>query len=141
MIEFTIKRTYQLDRTEGVLCGIGGAPLYQTIELPWKANKRNVSCIPEGSYVCKRYIRTNGQVCWELHNVIKRDDILIHIANTVRDLKGCIGIGGRKGWVKKLGWVNALFGVLDSTIAFKSFMKLTDPEPVIVLTITSDKRG
>lgn len=64
-----------------------------TLELPWKNNSRRVSCIPDGTYrVVPRWSQKYGQ---HLHilDVPGRDLILIHEANFVRQLQGCIAVG------------------------------------------------
>src|SRR5690606_26150009 len=61
------------------------------IELPWKDNARNISCIPEGSYpLVKRYSKRFG---WHIliKDVPDRSSILIHPANDAqKELQGCI---------------------------------------------------
>jgi hypothetical protein len=62
-----------------------------SIELPWKNNEAEVSCIPEGRYeLVKRF---NKKFQWHLIllNVKGREDILVHPANNaMKELKGCI---------------------------------------------------
>lgn len=62
-----------------------------TIELPWKENKQNESCITEGAYdVTVRFSKKFG---WHLHikNVYQRKWILMHPANDAKtELRGCI---------------------------------------------------
>lgn len=61
------------------------------IELPWKDNTRNISCIPEGNYpMAKRYSKRFG---WHIliKDVPGRSGILIHPANdALKELQGCI---------------------------------------------------
>lgn len=75
---------------------IDGARECHTLELPWKDNRSNISCIPPGVY----------RVTWEesprlkrntlrLHGVPDRDGILIHSANWTSELRGCIAFGIR----------------------------------------------
>lgn len=54
MIEVTIKRQYESDtQTIGVLMVYSEALFVaRTFELPWRNNKRYVSCIPTGRYDC-----------------------------------------------------------------------------------------
>jgi len=62
----------------------------ECLELPWKGNKNNISCIPEGVYPArKRYTKKRG---WHFHitDVPGRTWILIHIANYAREIRGCI---------------------------------------------------
>lgn len=64
-----------------------------TLELPWRDNKQSISCIPAGRYqVKKRYSHKYGN---HLHilDVPGRVWILIHEANFVSQLRGCIAIG------------------------------------------------
>lgn len=64
-----------------------------TLELPWKNNTRKVSCIPKGVYkVLKRLSPKYGDH-FHIQDVPNRDLILIHPANYVTDLLGCIAVG------------------------------------------------
>src|SRR5690606_8714327 len=62
-----------------------------TIELPWRNNQRNISCIPEGRYkLVMRYTEERG---WHIHipEVPGRTWILFHAANdALKELRGCI---------------------------------------------------
>ena len=65
----------------------------KSLELPWCQNKRGISCIPSGRYVCvKRYTAKYGHHFW-LQNVPDRDVILLHVGNSVADSHGCILVG------------------------------------------------
>lgn len=89
-MELELLRTYFAEGTNGDLMKDGLA-LCHTIELPWKENKRRISCIPEGRYeLVKRY---SQKFKWHLHviDVEGRDLILIHPANdALKELNGCI---------------------------------------------------
>ncbi len=89
-----------------------------TVERPWKDNRRNVSCIPEGWYRIERatFIR-GGYKTFLLQDVPGRSEILIHRANTMDDLAGCIAPGMR------LGWVNGKWAVVETRKAFREFME------------------
>lgn len=64
-----------------------------TLELPWKDNQRRVSCIPEGEYKgIKHHSPKFGNSVW-IQDVPNRSEILIHPANYVRQLLGCIAVG------------------------------------------------
>lgn len=95
-------KTYLLERLytdENVTLGrfwFEGEVVY-TMELPWKDNKPNVSCIPEGVYtVVKEYSPHFKKDLWELKNVPKRSECKFHSASFVRNLKGCISLGLNK---------------------------------------------
>jgi hypothetical protein len=65
----------------------------KTLELPWRENKRNISCIPKGEYKCViRFSDKYGEhFC--VQDVEDRDFILIHSANYHTQLRGCIAVG------------------------------------------------
>ena len=66
---------------------------FASLELPWKNNERQVSCIPAGKYkVIKRYSQKYGNH-FHVQDVPARDMILIHAANFSRQLEGCIAVG------------------------------------------------
>lgn len=83
-------RTYHSQGTNGEIW-IGGKFVCYAIELPWLDNVRNISCIPEGTYVlAKRYSK---KFKWHLlvKEVTNRSEILFHPANDVMtELRGCI---------------------------------------------------
>ena len=83
-------RTYHRNGTNGMLL-FNGKRICYTIELPWKDNQFQVSCIPEGTYTLKkRYSLRNG---WHIHvtNVKDRLWILIHcFNNALVESQGCI---------------------------------------------------
>ena len=89
-MELELIRTYYPNGTNGALYYDNDC-LCNTIELPWKNNQHQVSCIPEGKYeLTKRYSDHFG---WHLQvmGVKGRDLILIHPANdALKELKGCI---------------------------------------------------
>lgn len=104
MIKFKLDRHYEKSQTKGDLLIEKNGSSYQckTLELPWKENKKQVSCIPEGTYPVKvRYSKKYGT---HLHitDVPNRDLILIHWGNYAGsvnkktgypDIKGCILVG------------------------------------------------
>ena len=65
----------------------------RTIELPWLDNEVGKSCIPAGIYQAR--IHQSPKFGWSLwiHDVPDRTQILVHAANFVRQLKGCIAPG------------------------------------------------
>ena len=90
----TIRRVYYYpeDGTFGIIDD-DGTIFGLTVELSWKQNQKKISCIPDGEYVCKRIQSPTFGNTFEVTNVPNRTEILFHIANTVLDLEGCIGIG------------------------------------------------
>lgn len=72
---------------------LGNGKVYQTLELAWKNNERQRSCIPKGTYKVRK--RTSAKYGEHFHilNVPNRDMILIHHANFHNQLLGCIAPG------------------------------------------------
>lgn len=71
---------------------IDGWPICVTLELAWKNNEPQVSCIPAGQYVARRVDSSHFGDTFEVCNVPGRSHILFHGANLIKDLKGCIGL-------------------------------------------------
>ena len=94
-------RTYFPHSTKGELVLDGGFKCL-TLELPWKNNEKQLSCIPEGVYkVVRRHSKKYG---WHLHitDVKDRSLILIHWGNYAGsrnpntgypDILGCVLVG------------------------------------------------
>lgn len=83
-------RTYYTNGTNGELL-LNGDKVCSTIELPWKQNKNQVSCIPEGEYALKKRWTPRFGNHFLLKNVPNRSYILLHAANdALKEIKGCI---------------------------------------------------
>lgn len=111
----------------------------QTLELPWRENQRNVSCIPAGDYKVKVRISPRyGQVYW-ITEVKNRSFILIHSGNWAGDVKkgykthvnGCILLG------QKRGLLQGQWAVLNSRITVKRFIRKTAYEPFTLKILES----
>lgn len=95
MIE--LKRVaYTKEGTFGVLL-VDGFPVCVTLEDPWNENKKNISCIPVGSYECVPHNGHRYKDTWKLKKVPGRVAILIHTGNTQKNTEGCILVGERYG--------------------------------------------
>jgi len=97
-MKLTLERVWKSDKwTMGELFVDG---IYEcfTLELPWRDNQKNISCIPEGTYpiILERSDHFK-RILPELKNVPGRDEIKIHIANWPRELLGCIAVGQKRG--------------------------------------------
>jgi hypothetical protein len=66
---------------------------FATMELPWKHNESNISCIPDGKYPVKKYNSDTYGLVFAVNDVPDRDLIRIHAANYSRELRGCIAPG------------------------------------------------
>ena len=66
---------------------------FYTLELPYKDNQKQISCIPIGTYkVVKRNSPRFGDH-FHILDVPNRSYILIHHGNFYTDIKGCILVG------------------------------------------------
>lgn len=93
-----------------------------TLELPWKQNARNSSCIPSGRYtVVKRHSIKFGNH-FHFINVKDRDLILTHKGNFYTDTEGCVLVG------KDFKDING-DGELDVTCSSKTMHKLLEVSP------------
>ncbi len=66
---------------------------FPSLELPWKNNQTSVSCIPAGTYSMIKHTSPKFGPCYWIQNVPGRSEILVHPANFVRQLRGCIAPG------------------------------------------------
>tara|TARA_R110002020_G_scaffold4135_1_gene18528 strand:+ start:1465 stop:1950 length:486 start_codon:yes stop_codon:yes gene_type:complete len=91
-----IRKTFTEESTIGELF-LNGEKMCDTLELPYRDNKRSISCIPAGKYKARlRYPRESGSRDY-LHILVQdvpdRDYILFHRGNTAKDSRGCILVG------------------------------------------------
>jgi len=74
-----------------------------TLELPWKDNQKNISCIPNGQYSCKirlaRESATRDYVHLQVKDIHNRSFVLFHRGNYPSDSKGCILTGTHRAQV------------------------------------------
>lgn len=98
-----------------------------TLELPYKDNKKQISCIPKGTYRAEigksdKY----GEVIY-VKGVANRQGILIHIGNYTKDTKGCILVGNRIGYSEGIKQhyigkskitMNELLTIIDKELMF-----------------------
>lgn len=87
-----LERQYTDKNTIGRLW-FDGKVVY-TLELPWRDNLPNISCIPEGIYEVERtWSPAFKKNLWLIKDVKGRSGIRIHAANYIRELRGCIAPG------------------------------------------------
>jgi hypothetical protein len=86
-----------------------------SLELPWKDNEDNVSCIPEGTYkVIVDHSESKQRMLPHILDVPSRAGIRVHVANFPSEIKGCISLG-------KIAKADSVF---DSGGAFNPFFSL-----------------
>jgi hypothetical protein len=98
----------------------------KTLELPWKNNQRNVSCIPKGTY--KARIVPNSPSFNYTHidvlDVPNRTFIKIHRGNFYHQILGCILVGTE--WRDIDG--DGLLDVVSSKEALDNILELSNEE-------------
>ena len=90
-----------------------------TLELPWRGNEQNVSCIPLGNYGVIPWESPKHGKCLKIMNVPGRDDILIHVLNWPHQTLGCIGVGNDFKDLDK----DRILDISASTKALKELLK------------------
>jgi len=123
----TLARLARSDQgTEGIL--LAGEFNCKTLELPWRENTRQISCIPPGEYEVEvRLSNKYGRIYW-VRKVPDRTYILIHSGNYAGDksknfkthVMGCILLG------KHHGYLAGQRAVLNSRLTVRSFMREMD---------------
>jgi hypothetical protein len=80
----------------------------KSLELSWRDNKRNLSCIPKGEYKANvRFSEKHGEHLIVNH-VEDRDYILIHAANYHFQLRGCVAVGKDYSDINKDGELDVI---------------------------------
>lgn len=129
-MELTLSRVGFADvHTPGVLF-FGDIPRFCTLELPWRDNGREVSCIPVGFYVCERHRSPKfGETFW-VKGVPGRSEIIFHAGNWLVDTRGCILLG--------MSWASESREPMlqGSRVAMNRFLNLLDGVERFELVVT-----
>lgn len=94
----------------------------KTLELAWIGNKPNVSCIPEGVYICKKINSQSLGECIDVTDVTGRSYIRIHKGNYTSQIQGCILVGESHADING-------DGIPDVTGSVKTLKALMDAVP------------
>lgn len=110
---------YKCDNKQTLGKLIGKGFELHTLELDWDNNKKQTSCIPQGSY--KVVPRTSPKFGRHLHitGVNNRDFILIHKGNYHTQILGCILVGTGLSDINKDGYLD----VTNSAEAMELLLK------------------
>tara|TARA_R110000796_G_C14471536_1_gene425623 strand:- start:558 stop:965 length:408 start_codon:yes stop_codon:yes gene_type:complete len=103
----------------------------KTLELPWKDNKTNVSCVPKSVYKVLHRTSEKYKKHFILQDVRDRRYILIHQGNFNTDTRGCILVGSSFGQVNN----DSLLDITSSKRTLSQLLEATEGE-VFELTIT-----
>ena len=131
-MELTLYRVYFKEGTQGTLF-YKTQFLCFTIELPWRFNERNVSCIPEGRYPLVTRYSSKRSHHIHVTDVENRSLILIHPANhALEELQGCIA---------PVTYLSGIGTGVYSRKAFQKVFSLVDQalhrKETVILTLTS----
>ncbi len=147
MPKMTLKRVSSLPHaTYGMLLDEVGQPICVTLEDPWLDNKKNVSCIPAGVYLCKRKVSPKHGETFEVTGVPGRSAILFHAGNWAGEpgvasgpmaghTQGCILLGQSFGVPRIMGNEHRV-GVVTSTRAVAKFMETLKEYDSFVLEVS-----
>jgi len=117
MIKIT-RLEYGENETIGVL-QLSCKVLCYTLELPWRDNKNDISCIPKGKYKCILAKYKDKGDRWLVQDVPDRTGVFIHAGNTHNDILGCILPGSGIGYLNEdravLGSANAVNELMVKT--------------------------
>jgi hypothetical protein len=133
-MELVLTRVYKSGGANGILT-LNGHFVCFTIELPWKENQRNISCIPEGRYALKTRYSTRFKSHLHVQQVEGRSLILLHPANdALKELRGCIApVMQLSGVGKGVYSRNALEKILSN------YNRAAESNEKVILTINSNK--
>lgn len=106
------------------------APFALSCEDPWLNNEPWVSCIPVGSYKCRRVQSPKFGDTFEVTNVEGRSHILFHKGNTHHNTNGCILVG------ESFDFLSGVPSVKSSAVGYGEFMKRLDGLDEFDLRIT-----
>lgn len=130
----TMYRTMRSDQgTRGQLFSNNGFACH-SLELPWRNNQRNISCIPPGEYLTEIRLSQKFGKVYHLKDVPDRTYILIHSGNWAGDISkgfnthvnGCILLG------QKSGILANQWAVLNSRVNIRRFMDHMDDKPFVL---------
>lgn len=126
MNDVTITRDTPLSDCILGVVDVRGSTFY-SLELPWRNNRKNFSCIPVGEYICKFREKTGTHKnVYEITGVSGRKNILIHAGNYPRESRGCILLG--------IGRITTGSGmVTQSRMAIRDFNNLMDKKDFLLV--------
>ena len=90
-INLFLLRKYYPAGTNGEWTTAEGKHICYNIELPWKQNQHEISCIPEYRYQLIRIDSPKHGDCLQVARVLNRGMVEVHSANyALKELRGCL---------------------------------------------------
>ena len=87
----------------------------KSLELAWKGNQSNISCIPAGEYICKwtrsvhlSQLKGEDVFTYQVFDVPEREGIRIHSANYFTQIQGCVALGSALKDINSDGQLDAV---------------------------------
>ena len=109
---------------------INETPFCVSLELCWKDNQRDISCIPEGMYNVELTFSPHFEKqLYLIKNVQDRDGIRIHSANVDRQLLGCQAYAESFGKIYTSGQEE--IAIMNSGKTMQRFMQIMNNEFII----------
>lgn len=132
----TLKRFKdQSQQTTGIWTARQGEKIFftcDTLERPWRDNKRGESCYPVGEYqVAWGFMFTNKVYHYEVKDIVGRQACFIHGGNFVTDVHGCTILGSDYSDLNKDG----LKDILNSRKMILTFEALMQQDPFRLIII------
>jgi len=116
--------------TFGVLQWEGDkAPFALSLEDPWRNNEQNVSCIPSGEYIARRFDSPTHGMTFQIMDVPGRTLILFHRGNTHINTEGCVLIG------EKFHFLDGIPSIAASREGFDEFWSRVKDEEEFEVSI------
>jgi hypothetical protein len=117
---------------------------FYTCEEQNLGNQPRISCIPAGTYRCKRRRYNKGNYdTFEITGVPGRSLILFHVLNTEEGTEGCVGIGLNLGVLdvkdEDSGDVVPKLAITQSKLAHTIWMRKIGPVDEFDVTITDPR--
>jgi len=107
-------------------------PFALTLEREWLDNQRMISCIPAGTYICKRVNSPKFGNTFEVTKVENRTHILFHKGNLEDDSHGCVLVG------ETFSDINEAPGIGASKKGYTEFMSILTHDEEFRLIIVAD---